>query len=114
MTKRTYKDIRRVKYWNQKDNARKRGVTWEMTFEEWWEVWESSGVWEQRGCKRGQYCMSRKGDIGPYSKDNVFIQLHGSNLRDAHLGKPKGPNSLEHNQNISRAKKRAPKSPLVV
>ena len=61
----------------QRNQANYRLETWTITFEEWWDIWEKSGHWDQRGCKQGQYCMSRIGDQGEYSSTNVFIQQHG-------------------------------------
>ena|SRR3990167_1140087 len=57
----------------QRQNARMRGIVWELTIEEWWGVWEASGKWPERGRGNG-YVMSRKGDKGPYSINNVYIQ----------------------------------------
>lgn len=62
----------------QRHNASTRGIAWELKLWEWWTIWQRSGRWEQRG--RGQgYCMCRRGDIGPYSADNVFIDLMAHN-----------------------------------
>lgn len=56
----------------QRRCAHRRGIAWEFTFEGWCSVWEMSGHWNERG--RGQgYVMCRKGDVGPYSAENVFI-----------------------------------------
>jgi hypothetical protein len=79
------------RFWQQRQQARGRNIEWKLTFEEWWAIWQQSGKWEYRGCKKGQYCMSRKGDIGPYATDNVFIQLHSNNISDANKGKSTGP-----------------------
>ena len=57
----------------QKHNARKRGIPWRLTLEEWWAVWEQSGKWPERGRGIG-YVMSRCGDTGAYEVGNVFIQ----------------------------------------
>jgi len=108
MTKRIYKDIRRVRWWNQKDNARKRNIEWTLTFDEWWHIWETSGHWENRGRKQGQYCMSRLGDSGPYAVGNVFIQLHGQNVSDAWIGQLRGPQSEEHRTKLRLAKQKSP------
>lgn len=71
----------------QKRNARTRGIEWHMTVAEWWDVWQKSGKWPQRG--RGQgYCMGRKGDCGPYSVDNVYICTIGQNFSDSYIWKP--------------------------
>ena len=77
----------RARYAQQKCQADKRNVKWLFTFETWWKMWNDSGKWEQRGRKTGQYCMARKGDVGPYSVDNVDIVLVSVNTSDARKGK---------------------------
>jgi hypothetical protein len=62
-----------------KKHAQKRGVPFEFSFDEWWAEWQLSGKWEQRGRKPDQYCMARKGDIGPYAVGNVDIKLGREN-----------------------------------
>jgi hypothetical protein len=57
----------------QKSNAKRRGIAWRLTFEEWSKIWTDSGKWELRGRNSGQYCMSRPGDQGSYAVDNVRI-----------------------------------------
>ena len=71
------------KYGDQKQAAKQRGIKWLFTFQEWFEMWYFSGKWKERGHKHGQYCMTRKGDIGPYSIDNVTIGLTDDNKREA-------------------------------
>ena len=72
------KDIK-LKYWSQKTKAKHRGIEFNLTFKQWWDIWQQSGKWEQRGCRKGQYVMSRKNDIGPYEVGNVFIQTCSQN-----------------------------------
>ena len=75
-------------YATQKSNAKQRGIPWEFTnFAEWWEVWMSSGQWNNRGKGRGAYVMSRVGDIGAYRTDNVVIITAVQNHSDAWLYK---------------------------
>jgi hypothetical protein len=117
-------------YLRQKSNAiKQRGIDFTLTFQEWYDVWQASGKWEERGKKKGQYVMSRTGDTGPYALGNVFIQLHSKNVSDAQKGKPahnkgkilseetrhkmsesakgksKPPFSEEHRRKLSEAKK---------
>jgi hypothetical protein len=73
-----------TRYIQQKCQADQRNIEWLFTFESWWKMWEESGKWNERGRKTGQYCMARKGDIGPYSPDNVDIILVTRNSSDAH------------------------------
>lgn len=51
-----------------------------LTFDEWLNIWISSGHWHERGCKRGQYVMSRKADLGHYEIDNIEIKTVGENI----------------------------------
>lgn len=69
-------------YATQRQAAKVRGVEWKFTLEEWLAVWIESGHWALRGVGIGRYCMARRGDAGPYSKDNVFIQASTANSRD--------------------------------
>ena len=79
------------KYVVHKVGAQMRGIDFCFSFNEWLQFWLDSKHWYERGNKKGQYCMSRYNDEGPYRADNVFIQLHGENSRQAHTGKI-GPN----------------------
>jgi hypothetical protein len=68
---------------SQRNNAKKRGIGWEFTFPQWWDVWQRSGKWDM--CGRGTgYCMARKGDVGPYRADNVYICTIGQNFSDSY------------------------------
>lgn len=80
---RKYWDSPKGKYLRHKDNARKRGVEFSLTFDEWWLLWQASKRWAQRGWKQHQYVMCRKGDQGPYALGNVYIGLAKGNLKDA-------------------------------
>ncbi len=66
-------DLWRTAYRGHKYGARKRGIAFLLTFEEWAAIWHESGKWEQRGIRGGQYVMARFGDAGPYAVDNVRI-----------------------------------------
>lgn len=69
-------------------NAKKRGVGFRLTFEEWWGVWEASGKWSLRGRGRGQYVMARFGDQGVYEIGNVRICLASENLGERNRSHP--------------------------
>lgn len=68
---------------NHRQRAKKRAIPFEMTLWEWWSVWQKSGKWDQRGNRRDQYVMARKGDVGPYSVKNVYITTQTQNMKDA-------------------------------
>src|SRR5437660_337438 len=61
-----------------------------LTLEEWWKIWCDSGRWAERGCRRGQYVMSRPGDVGPYAAWNVRICTAAENAADRR-GRKKKP-----------------------
>jgi hypothetical protein len=104
-------------YSRQKRGAKRRGILWLFTFEEWREVWQTSGKWEQRGPRKGQYVMARYSDAGPYSRDNTRICTTSENcqergkcfsaetrkrLSETHKGRP---HSAETRQKLSVATK---------
>ena len=66
-------------YIRQAANARRRGIPWEFTFDTWWEVWQNSGKWNERGRGKDTYCMARRRDQGSYRPDNVVIIPFGRN-----------------------------------
>jgi hypothetical protein len=88
----------RKKFIAHKNRSATKKIQFEFTFDEWLNMWLESGHWYERGKKKGQYVMSRKGDAGPYSIDNVYINTHANNIREAWLGKKRGPASLEHKE----------------
>ena len=77
--------ILKNKFWSQRRSAKARGIEWYFTFEEWLHLWEKSGKLHLRGRTKGKYCMARKGDIGPYSIDNVEIIPFEQNNKDQHI-----------------------------
>lgn len=83
-----------------------RGIPFLLTFEEWYNIWVTSGHLAERGTKRGQYCMSRPNDVGPYAVGNVFIQLTSQNSIDAKLGKKATDEHKRKNADANRGKVR--------
>lgn len=77
------KDKRKAIYNSQKHAARHRSIGWLLSFDEWWSLWESSGKWPMRGRGKGKYVMARRGDVGPYSTDNVYFTTLEGNLAES-------------------------------
>lgn len=78
-------DLRTTPRWKfllQQRQAKARGIVFLLTFDEWWEIWEQSGHWENRGKKSGQYVMARFGDVGPYAVGNVRITTCNENASE--------------------------------
>jgi hypothetical protein len=85
----------RVKYWNAFNCARERGIPFLFSFEEWLKFWIESGHYHEIGPFKGQYCMARNGDKGPYVRGNVRICTVSENHKEkrhkqAHKDKLKG------------------------
>lgn len=98
-------------YMTHKRNAKKRNIDFFLTFDEWLAIWSQSGKLELRGPKKGQYCMARIGDIGPYAIGNVYIELSDVNCKLPHNGIAK---SKEQKTKMSLAQKGISKSPAAV
>jgi hypothetical protein len=78
-----------------------------LSFDDWLKIWRDSGRLAERGRKRGQYCMARFKDSGPYAVGNVKIILSGDNLSEAQLGCLR---SEKHKEAIRRSKLGIPRS----
>jgi hypothetical protein len=63
-----------------KKNARRRGVEFDMSFDEWWTIWESH--WDGRGM--GKLVMCRTCDEGAYEVGNVRIDSQSNNAKEQH------------------------------
>lgn len=95
-------------YRGHRKNAKKGGVEFLLTFEEWLDIWETSGHLHERGCRKGQYVMARYGDQGPYAIGNVRICTVEENHKErmsnpnnqaimlkSHLGIKSSPETIE-------------------
>ena len=71
----------------QKSAAKQRGIEWRLEYWEWLQIWIDSDHLEERGIRKGQWVMSRPGDVGPYSADNVRIVLRETNTAETR-GRP--------------------------
>jgi len=60
-----------LRFCEHRSSARHRGIAWNLTFEEWWAIWQPH--WALRGKRRNQLVMARLGDTGPYAVGNVKI-----------------------------------------
>jgi len=63
-----------------KARAKQRGIPFLFDFVGWSEWWSEDGRWERR--EREHLCMGRKGDVGPYSSENVYCTTESQNARD--------------------------------
>lgn len=70
------------RYQQQKRRAWQRGIGWRLTFEQWWQIWQASGHWHERGKHKGNYIMARLRDAGHYEQGNVYITKLEANSYD--------------------------------
>lgn len=71
------------KYRMQKVHAKSRSIEFKLTFDEWLSWWKATGKYHLRGRASDNYCMCRKGDVGPYSLDNIYCATNAQNAKDA-------------------------------
>lgn len=69
-------------YMDQRRSAKRRGIPFLMTLPEWWTWWQANG-WINRGRSKGKNVMARRGDVGPYILDNIYVTTLEGNIADA-------------------------------
>lgn len=69
------------KWLDHKHRAKQCGINFNITFEDWWELWQPH--WGQRGI--GGMVMCRFNDEGAYEVGNVRIDTQANNNREAVL-----------------------------
>jgi hypothetical protein len=75
----------------QRRNARNRGIEWRLSYKQWIDWWRATGRLDARGRTGGGYCMSRIGDSGPYSLENIECKTIAENSREALTRRPTKP-----------------------
>ncbi len=69
----------RFRYNVQKQTAKRRGIEFLLSFNQWWEIWQ--GSWEQRGKHKDDLVMCRYGDVGAYEVGNVYLDTVSNNSK---------------------------------
>jgi hypothetical protein len=100
----TYSKTPLAKYHVHRQDAKRRGIPFLMSFEEWWTVWQISGKWDERGPRKGQYVMARFGDAGAYERDNVKICPVRENMAERNKNHPYSAWPLSRWQKVATAK----------
>jgi len=76
-------------YNTHKISARKRGIEFLLTLDEWYNWWLSNGI-DKNGPSQKQLgiprkdtlCMCRFNDVGPYALDNIYCATASQNVKD--------------------------------
>ena len=79
------KKIYYTQFNNHRQNAYKRDIEFQFTYEEW-VAWWGDDI-DKRGKSKGQFVMARNGDIGPYHPDNVRKATCSENVSEGNKGK---------------------------
>ena len=72
------------RYNSHKYSALKRGIPFELTYEEWYSWWLSVGVDKNLPPvkkSKDTLCMCRVGDSGPYSLNNIYCDTLSNNSK---------------------------------
>lgn len=64
-------DQQRLAYHRQRAQAKFRGEPWDMTFDQWWEMWQP--YWALRGMSRDSRCMIRRDHTRSWHPENCAI-----------------------------------------
>ena len=82
-TNRAHVELR--KYWaRSKGQARYRGEDWQLSWEEFYDLWTENDAWLHKGPHSDQLCLSRLDVEGPWSVANTQIMTrHESKSRHA-------------------------------
>jgi len=75
------------RFFQQRRQAKQRGVEWQLDYWRWLEIWQTSGHLHERGRQKGQWQMCRLADIGPYASSNVRIDRMEINASEAQITK---------------------------
>lgn len=69
-----------LRYKQHVASAKVRGIEFDLTFPEWWEIWQDR--FDQRGPHTGEYVMCRTRDEGAYRPGNVRIDTGANNVKE--------------------------------
>lgn len=69
-----------LKFKQHEANAKARGVEFDVTFPEWWEIWQDR--FALRGPHRDEFVMCRAADQGAYRPGNVRIDTTQGNAHE--------------------------------
>jgi len=91
---------------SQRQNALRRGIKWKLSLWDWWQVWQESGKWAERGRGRGSYVMCRFGDAGAYEVGSVYIAKFEHNV-SFQPNNPYRKGHPDHEKAVASLRKRA-------
>lgn len=97
-------------YRTQHGNCRARSIPFQITFAEWCEWWQATGLYDQRGRGHDQYAMVRLDAAGAFSTDNIKCVTNRQAAEQFWTSSRRGA-ALQHNRQISQARSRPIQTP---
>lgn len=89
----------REKYSRKKSNAKRKGIGFSLSFDEYVDLVRSAGLVASDIGRVGGYDLARYGDEGPYAVGNCRFITHGENVRE----RKRSRRMLAHFQNSVKA-----------
>lgn len=78
-----------ARYLSLQFSAVRRAIPWNLTLQEYWDIWQGSGLWDQCGrAGPGAYCLGRKDASGPFDSANCRICTRSENSANSYIAKP--------------------------
>lgn len=74
--------IVKMAYDNFKNGSDTRDLS-PMPFNDWFILWSESGKWEQKGTRKGEYCLGRIDKDKLFTKDNSKVMTNAENKKQA-------------------------------
>lgn len=71
-----------VRFEEQKSNARRRRIKWNLTIKEWIDIWSESGKYGKRGRHSHEYVLTRINGRGDFSSENCIISTLAESSRN--------------------------------
>ena len=67
-------------FFRKQQNAINALIEWDLTFGEWWNLWEKSKKWKERGRKSHEYVLGRKNKAEGFTIENSSIMTNSQNI----------------------------------
>lgn len=77
------------KFYSQKYHAERNAIPFKLTFDEWWDWWQQTGHYHERGSGKGMYQMARLDIKEAYELGNLACVTSEQKTSRNHLGRRK-------------------------
>lgn len=88
----------RSEFTRKQREAKARGISFVMTFDEWWNWWQTDNRWARRWRGKGAIRMARIDNTGPIAIGNVREMSYSEFARESGYGKLSGQRLIEYSR----------------